>query len=486
MSKHTVMITETALRDAHQSLYATRMGIDDMLPVLSSLDEIGYYSLEMWGGATFDSCIRYLGEDPWERISKIKEKVKKTKLQMLLRGQNILGYQHYPDDIVEKFIKHASDRGIDVFRIFDALNDIRNMEKAIKEVNKNGKIAEGTISYTVSPVHTNEMYAELAKKLENLGCDLICIKDMSGILTPKNAYELVSLLKKTVKIPVHLHCHYTSGMATATYVKAAEAGVDIVDCAISSVGFGTSQPGTETVVASLQGFPFETGLDLKKLTKISEHFEKVKEKSLKPYGSSATKVNVDVLINQIPGGMISNLANQLKAQGLLEKLPEVLEELVHVRKDLGYPPLVTPTSQIVGTQAVFNVALGERYKNILGETKEYIKGMYGKAPGKIDEELMKKALGDEKPIDCRPADLLKPGYKKFKEESKDFAKTEEDVLTYALFPQVAEKFLRAKYSGTLDEIKEKPFSIPKSTENLKKHKMFVKVAQKEFEVEVFE
>ncbi|MGM0608918.1 MAG: pyruvate carboxylase subunit B [Candidatus Muiribacteriota bacterium] len=481
-----VKITETVLRDAHQSLHATRMSIKNMEPILEKLDKVGYYSLEMWGGATFDSCVRYLGEDPWERITKIKEKVKNTKLQMLLRGQNLVGYKHYPDDLVEKFVKHAAERGIDVFRIFDALNDVRNMKKAIEEVKKNNKIAEGAISYTTSPVHTNEKYAELATQLQDLGCDLICIKDMAGLLSPKNAYELVTMLKKTVKIPIHLHAHYTSGMASSAYLAGCQAGADIIDCAVTSMAFGTSQPGTETMVASLAGYPFETGLNIKEIAEISKYFKKIRETSLSPFESPATGVNVDVLVNQIPGGMISNLANQLKSQGILDKMEEILQEVVQVRKDLGYPPLVTPTSQIVGSQAVFNVVMGERYKNILDETKEYLKGMYGKPAGEIDEELRNKALGDEKKIDCRPADLIKPGFDKYKKESEDFAQSEEDILTYALFPQIAEKFLKAKYNNTLHEVKEKPFGIPKSVDDMKKHKLFVKVAENEYEVEVFE
>ena len=480
-----LLITETALRDAHQSLFATRMGIEDMLPILPKLDEIGYFSLEMWGGATFDSCVRFLGEDPWERVTKIKEKTPNTKLQMLLRGQNLLGYKHYSDDIVDIFVKLAAQRGIDIFRIFDALNDLRNIEASVKAVKKYGKTAEGAISFTTSPIHTIEKYVENAKQMENMGCDILCIKDMAGLLTPKEAYDLISEIKRNVSLPVHLHCHYTSGMATSTYLKAAEAGVDIVDCAISSLGFRTSQPGTESVVASLREFPFETGLDLKKLQFISEYFKKIAETSLAPYGTKATDVNVDVLINQVPGGMISNLANQLKEQGKMDLLPEVLKEIATIRKELGYPPLVTPSSQIVGTQATFNVLMGERYKTILQETKNYLKGMYGMPPGIVDSNLLKKALGDEKPVTCRPADLLEPSYEKVKAEISDISTNEEDIMTYAMFPEVGRKFLEAKKNGTLNKIKEQNAKkTSKSNSETHSDTMKVKVNGNIYEVEV--
>jgi len=437
-----IKITDTILRDAHQSLLATRMTTEEMLPVAEMLDQVGYHSLEMWGGATFDSCLRYLNEDPWERLRKIRAKVKNTKLQMLLRGQNLLGYRHYPDDVVELFVKKAIENGIDIIRIFDALNDVRNMEKAIEVTKKENAHAQGTVVYTISPVHDTEHYISTAKKLEELGCDSICLKDMSGILTPYYAYELIKKLKETVKIPIQLHCHYTSGMASMTYLKAIEAGVDIIDTAISSLALGTSQPATETMVAVLKDTQYDTGLDLKLLAKIADHFKKVRQK----HNPSNMLMGVDanVINYQIPGGMLSNLTAQLKQQNALDKFEEVLKEVPKVREELGWPPLVTPMSQIVGTQAVLNVVLGERYKMIPNEVKNYVKGLYGKPTVPIKPEIKKKIIGDEEIFEGRPADLLEPELEKLKKEVGMFAEKEEDILSYALFPQVAMKFLQER------------------------------------------
>lgn len=409
---HKVRITETILRDGHQSLLATRMRTDDMLPVAEKLDAVGYYSLEMWGGATFDVCLRFLNEDPWERLRSLRKKIKKTNLQMLLRGQNLVGYRHYPDDAVTKFVEMAAKNGIDVFRIFDAVNDIRNVELAIKVAKKQDKTVEGTICYTVSPVHTVEQYIVMAKELAALDCDIICIKDMAGFISPKDAYDITSAIKKEVGLPVHLHSHCSSGMAPMAYMRACEAGVDILDTALSPLAWGTSQPPTEAVVGALKGTDYDTGLDVALLTEIAAHFWKVKEKYKAILDPIAERIDTNVLVHQIPGGMLSNLVSQLKEQKAMDKYDEVLKETARVRKDLGYPPLVTPTSQIVGTQAVFNVVLGERYKMISKEVKDYIRGLYGRPPAPIDPEVRKKAIGDEKPITCRPADLLSPEYEK--------------------------------------------------------------------------
>ncbi len=432
---------ETVLRDAHQSLFATRMKIEDMLPILHQLDEVGYFSLECWGGATFDVCMRFLGENPWERLRKIKEVVKKTRLQMLLRGQNLVGYRHYADDVVEKFVKLAKENGVDIFRIFDAVNDVRNMEYPIKVAKEVGGVVEGTISYTISPVHTVEIFVKLAKDLKDLGCDIICIKDMAGLISPPAAYNLVKELKDKVKLPVHLHSHCTSGMAPIAYYAAAEAGVDIVDCAISPFSFGTSQPATETIVGAFRETEFDTGLDLEKLIEIAQHFQKVREKYLNIIDPVSERIDPTLLLHQIPGGMISNLISQLKEQNAMDKYSEVLKEVARVRKDMGYPPLVTPTSQIVGTQAVFNVLLGERYKMISKEVQDYVKGMYGRPPGEILPEIKEKFLScKEEEIICRPADLLSSEYEKAKEEIKDMSSQEEDVVSYVLFPSVFKKF----------------------------------------------
>ena len=444
-----VKITETILRDAHQSQAATRMRLDEMLPVASKLDKVGYYSIECWGGATFDSCLRFLNEDPWERLRQLRKAMPNTKLQMLLRGQNILGYKHYADDVVDEFVKMSIKNGIDIIRIFDALNDTRNMKQAMDSCKKYGGICEATISYTTSPVHTNEYFIKLAKELEDMGADIICIKDMAGILLPYTAYDLVKGIKKVVKVPVHLHTHQTSGTGNLTYLKAIEAGVDIIDCALSAMGNGTSQPATEPMVAVLQGTEYDTGLDLKALNELSSYFDKVADR-LKKDGwltEKSLKTDVRALIYQVPGGMLSNLVGQLKKLGAMDRYDEVLAEVPNVRKDLGYPPLVTPTSQIVGTQAVFNVISGERYKMVSAETKDVLRGKYGRLPAAPDPEIVKKVLGDEKPITCRPADLIKPELASYREEIKEYIEQDEDVLSYALFPQVAINYFKYRQAN---------------------------------------
>ena len=439
-----VKITDTTLRDAHQSLIATRMRTRDMLPIAEKLDEVGFFSLEVWGGATFDSCIRYLNEDPWERLRSLKEIIKDTPLQMLLRGQNLVGYRHYADDVVVKFVEKAAENGIGVFRIFDAVNDIRNMEVSIRTAKKCGAHVQGTISYTTSPVHTNEAFVEFAHELASLECDSLCIKDMAGLITPMDAYTLIKSLKKEVGLPVDLHSHSTSGMALMSYMAACKAGVDILDTAFSPFAGGTSQPPTETVVAGLKETKWDTCLDLAKLIDIKAYFEEIKEKYRGILDPISEKTDTRVLVYQVPGGMLSNLVSQLKEQNAIDRFDEVLEEMPCVRQDLGYPPLVTPTSQIVGTQAVLNVLMGERYKVIPKEVKEYVRGMYGRSPAQINKEIMVKVLGDEQPITCRPADLLEPELARLEEEARKLGlvKKEEDVLTYALYPQVAPKFLR--------------------------------------------
>ena len=441
-----VKICETVLRDAHQSLIATRMTTEQMLPILEQMDKVGYYSLEAWGGATFDSCLRFLNEDPWERLRKIRDKVKNTKLQMLFRGQNILGYRHYADDVVEYFVQKSIANGIDIIRIFDALNDPRNLKTAINATIKEGGHVQAAISYTTSPAHSNKGFAEYAKQLEDMGANSICIKDMAGLLTPYNAYELVSMLKETVKVPIELHTHYTSGLASMTLLKAIEAGVDIVDTAISPMAMGTSQPPTESLVATLAGTEYDTGLDLKELDKVCKYFMPLREKYLKDglLDPKVLKVDVNALLYQVPGGMLSNLVSQLKQAGKSDKLDEVLAEVPRVRADAGYPPLVTPSSQIVGTQAVFNVIGGERYKMCTKELKGLVRGEYGKTPVPIDPEFAKKIIGDEKQITYRPADDLKPELEELREKVKPWAVQDEDVLSYALFEQVALKFFEAR------------------------------------------
>jgi oxaloacetate decarboxylase alpha subunit len=422
------------------------MRTDDMLPIAAQLDQVGYWSVEMWGGATFDSAMRFLNEDPWERIRKLKAEMPNTPFQMLLRGQNVVGYKHYPDDILERFVVKAHENGIDVFRIFDALNDVRNMSKALEFVRREGALAEMSICYTISPVHNVDAFVEMAHVLEDMGADTICIKDMAGLLSPYVAYELVGRLKTEVKIPIHLHTHYTSGMAMASVLKAVEAGVDIVDTAISSLAMVTSQPPTETLVRILQESPRDTGLDLGLLAEISNYFAEVRRKYA-AFESGMKGVDVRVLQFQIPGGMLSNLVSQLREQGAEGRYAEVLEEVPRVRAEMGYPPLVTPSSQLVGTQATLNVVLGERYKVIPAEIKNYVRGYYGRPPAPLDPEIQKKVIGDEKPIDCRPADLLPPGLDQARAAIGDLAQSEEDVISYALFPQVAQPFLKRRAKG---------------------------------------
>ncbi|HTX43864.1 MAG TPA: sodium-extruding oxaloacetate decarboxylase subunit alpha, partial [Methanocella sp.] len=454
-----VKITETILRDAHQSLAATRMRTEDMVPVIEKLDQVGFYSLEAWGGATFDTCIRYLNEDPWERLRTIKKAAKTTPIQMLLRGQNLVGYRHYSDDVVEKFVTLSAKNGIDIFRVFDAVNDIRNMEKSIKVAKKCGSHVQGTICYTLSPVHTNDTFVEMAKELAALDCDSICIKDMAGLIMPEPAQDLVSRLKKEVGLPVDLHCHCTNGIAPMSYYAATTAGVDILDTAMSPFAFGTSQPATESIVGALQGTPYDTGLDLKLLAEIAEYFGKVKEKYAAIIDPILERIDVNVLVYQIPGGMISNLVSQLKQQNKMELYDAVLKEVPVVRRELGYPPLVTPTSQIVGTQAVLNVVMGERYKVIPKEVKDYVKGFYGRSPAPVDPEIQKKVIGDEKPITVRPADLLKPEMPDVMKAVDGFGLkkvAEEDYVTYALYPPVAEKFLKGEIKAEALEPKAAP------------------------------
>jgi len=436
-------ITEVVLRDAHQSILATRMKTADMLPIAEKLDAVGFFSLEMWGGATFDSCIRFLNEDPWERVRLLKQKMPKTPFQMLLRGQNLLGYRHYADDLVERFVKASADVGIDIFRIFDALNDLRNIEVAVKTAKQCGKTVEGCISYTVSPVHNIDLYKKMAQQIVDMGCDILCIKDMAGLLTPQMTTPLISELKKEIPIPIHLHTHATTGLAGMNMQAAIHAGVDMVDTAISSLSMGTSHYATECVVAATQGTPRDTGLDLALLEEIADYFKEVR-KHYAQYESNFIGVDIKILQSQIPGGMISNMENQLREQNALDKMDEVLREVPRVRKDLGYPPLVTPTSQIVGSQATLNVLTGERYKITPKETRECVLGKYGKLPGPIEPELMEKVAQEETPIECRPADLVDPEWEKVVEEVGDKAKSDEDRLSYAMFPKVALKFFETR------------------------------------------
>lgn len=442
-----VKITDTTFRDAHQSLMATRMRTDSMLPIAEKIDRVGFFSVEMWGGATFDVCVRYLSEDPWERIRALKRCMKKTPLQMLLRGQNVVGYRNYPDDVVVKFVEKAAENGIDIFRIFDALNDVRNMRTAIKTVKKVGAHAQGSVCYTISPVHTIEHYVEIAKQLAEMECDSICIKDMAGMLAPQEAYKLILALKEEVGLPVHLHCHSTSGMAMMTYLKACEASVDIIDTAFSPLAWGTSQPPVESVVAALKGTPYDPGFDMQLLSEIADYFRELRKKYFDPIhliSPIAERVDTSILVHQIPGGMFSNLISQLKEQNALDKLKKVLEEVPRVRKELGYPPLVTPTSQLVGIQAVFNVLSGKRYSIVPNEVKDYVRGFYGKPPAPIDEKIKRKIIGNEKVITCRPADLLEPALGKIPKKVKPFIKSEEDELTYMLFPQAALEFFKKR------------------------------------------
>jgi len=451
-------VTELALRDGHQSLLATRMRLDDMLPVCEKLDAVGYGSIEAWGGATFDACLRYLKEDPWMRLRELKKALPNTPLQMLLRGQNLLGYRHYADDVVKKFVDRACDGGVDVFRIFDAMNDLRNVRVAIAQVKENGKHAQGAICYTTSPLHTLDHFVILARGFEDLGCDSLAIKDMAGLLTPSTARELVKAIKEAVALPLHMHVHATAGLAEMVQWEAVHAGCDAIDTAISPLAGGTSHAPTEAMVAAFNGTGFDTGLDLGLLEDIAAYFRTVRKKYAR-FESDFTGIDTRVQSNQIPGGMISNLAHQLKEQGALERMDEVLEEVPHVRADFGYPPLVTPTSQIVGTQAVLNVLSGKKYKIITNETRAYLKGMYGKPIGEVNAAVRKLALGDEEVIEVRPADLLEPELDALAREVGDKADSIEDVLSYALFPAVALEFLDQRAAGRLEP---EPLEVPKT------------------------
>ncbi|MFZ7101896.1 MAG: sodium-extruding oxaloacetate decarboxylase subunit alpha [Peptococcaceae bacterium] len=467
--KRHVGITDTTLRDGHQSLLATRMKTKDMLPVAERMDEMGFHSLEVWGGATFDSCMRFLNENPWERLRVLRKAFKKTKLQMLLRGQNLVGYKHYADDVVEAFVAEAAQSGIDIFRIFDALNDVRNMQKAMEEVKKNGKHVQATISYTLGPIYDLHYYLKLGKDLKDLGADSLCIKDMAGILTPYAAYDLVKALKKELNLPIQMHTHYTSGMGAMMYLKAIEAGADVVDTANSALALGTSQPATETMIAVLNDGPYETGLDLAKVSTLAEYFKEVR-KDYAEFDVYKSGVDVNVLRYQVPGGMLSNFITQLSQANALDKLEDVLNEVPRVRADLGFPPLVTPSSQIVGAQAVLNILAGERYKMVTNEVKNYMKGLYGQAPGEVNEEIRKKIIGDIQPVTVRPADLLEPQIAEAQKEIGDLAKNRGEVLMYILFPQVAKPFLE----GTL--VTEQPASPKEEKETGKKSEPQVKAA----------
>ncbi|HSN65948.1 MAG TPA: oxaloacetate decarboxylase subunit alpha [Fusibacter sp.] len=444
MSK--IKITETILRDAHQSLIATRLSTKEMIPILETMDQVGYHALECWGGATFDASLRYLSENPWERLRLIRKNVKNTKLQILLRGQNLLGYKNYPDDVVTEFVKRSIANGIDIIRIFDALNDLRNIETALKVTKLEGAHAQAAIAYTISPVHTIEKYVALAKDMQSMGADSICIKDMSGILTPYETEKLVKAIKSNISVPLEIHSHYTSGLASMSYLKAIEAGVDIIDTAISPFALGTSQPATEPMVAALQGTPYDTGLDLKILDKVTTYFQPIREQAIDSGLLDPKMLGVDInaLIYQVPGGMLSNLVSQLKAQNALDKYEEVLKEVPRVREDLGFPPLVTPTSQMVGTQAVLNVVMGERYKMVPKEIKEYVRGMYGRPSEAIKPEIIEKIIGDQEVITCRPADLIEPLMAIEREKIKEYIEEEEDVLSYVLFPNVALDYFKVR------------------------------------------
>ena len=448
MGSKKVHVTEVVLRDAHQSLLATRMRTADMLPICDKLDRAGFWSLEAWGGATFDACLRFLKEDPWERLRALKKALPKTPIQMLLRGQNLLGYRHYSDDVVEAFVKKAAENGVDVFRIFDAMNDLRNLETPIKAVLKTGKHAQGAICYTTSPMHTVEHFIEQAKALEAMGCHSIAIKDMAGLITPARTVELYSALSKTAKLPLAFHSHTTVGVANVCMYLAVEHGARHVDTAISSLSWGTSHSPTESMVVAFRDTPYDTGLDLELLQQIGFYFREVRKK-YRQFESEYAEIDTRVQVNQVPGGMLSNLSNQLKEQGALGRMNEVLAEIPKVRADLGFPPLVTPTSQIVGTQAVLNVLTGKRYKNITNEVKLYLQGRYGRAPGTINEQVRKMAIGNEEVITCRPADRLKPEMHRLREEIGELATCEEDVLTYAMFPEIGRKFLEERAAGTL-------------------------------------
>ncbi|WP_289156703.1 sodium-extruding oxaloacetate decarboxylase subunit alpha [uncultured Pseudoalteromonas sp.] len=492
-------LTELVLRDAHQSLLATRMRLDDMLPIASKLDDAGYWSIESWGGATFDSCIRYLGEDPWERIRALKKAMPNTKQQMLLRGQNLLGYRHYADDVVEKFVERAHKNGVDVFRIFDAMNDVRNLETAIKAAVKVGAHAQGTISYTVSPVHTLDMWLTLAKQLEDLGCHSICIKDMAGLLKPYDAEQLIKGLKETVSIPIAMQCHATTGLSTATYQKAIDAGIDMLDTAISSMSMTYGHSATETIVAIVEGTPRDTELDLNQLEEIAAYFRDVRKKYA-AFEGSLKGVDGRILLAQVPGGMLTNMENQLKEQGAADKLNEVLLEIPRVREDLGFIPLVTPTSQIVGTQAVLNVLTGERYKTITKETAGVLKGEYGLTPAPMNKELQERVLDGSEVITCRPADNIAPELASLEAELQKEAQEQgltladeqiDDVLTYALFPQVGLKFIKNRNNPdafeavpSADDANAKPAAKPASNKGVSAEQYSVKVDGKVYDVVV--
>ena len=445
-----IRINETVLRDAHQSLMATRMSTDDMLPIVEKLDQAGYYALEMWGGATYDSAIRFLNEDPWERLREIRKRTPNTKRMMLLRGQNLIGYRHYADDLVDKFVENATKNGIDIFRIFDALNDPRNLEASLNAVKKYGAHAQLAIAYTTSEIHTIEYYKNLAKEYVEMGADSICIKDMAGILTPAVARELIPAIQEVINVPLNLHTHSTSGVANMTYLVAAEAGVDIIDTAISPLAEGTSQPPTESIALTLEELDIHTNLDVDVLEEIADYFKKIRDKYLEDGTLDPKMMFADpkALIYQVPGGMLSNLNSQMREAGASEKYDEVLNEVPSVRADLGYPPLVTPMSQMVGTQALFNVLSGDRYAMVPSEIKDYLKGHYGKTPVPVDETFRQSIIGDDEVTDFRPADRLEPEFERLKEELGDLAKNDEDVLTYALFPQVGKEYLENKYNKT--------------------------------------
>jgi len=447
MDRMGIKVTDTVLRDSHQSLLATRMRTDDMLPICEALDEVGYHSLEVWGGATFDTCLRFLKEDPWERLRALKRHLPKTPLQMLLRGQNAVGYRHYADDVVEAFCEKAVEHGMNIFRIFDAVNDVRNLETAMRVVKRAGGHVQGTICYTVSPVFNAEVAVQMGRELVQMGADSVCLKDMAGLLDPFTAGEIVAKLRAAIDVPLSLHSHCTSGFADMAYIKAIEHGIDIVDTAISSLSHGTSQPPTETLVATLRGTQYETGLDLAKLTKIADYFAEVRKK-YEAFESESFGVDAGVLIHQMPGGMISNMVNQLREQNALDRLDEVLDEMPRVRKDMGYPPLVTPTSQIVGTQAVMNVLAGEPYKRVTREVRQYFQGFYGHAPAPVNAEVQQRVVDPSQPvITDRPADHIEPELQKAREEIGSLAKCEEDVISYALFPQVARDFFEWREAG---------------------------------------
>src|SRR4030065_250133 len=454
------LISELVLRDGHQSMIATRMRTDDMLPICPKLDSIGFWSVEAWGGATFDSCVRFLKGDPWERLRKLRKALPNSRIQMLLRGQNLLGYRHYSDDVVCAFLAKAADNGIDVFRVFDAMNDLRNLRVSVEAVKKADKHAEGCISYTTSPVHDIPRFVELARELEAMGCDTLCIKDMAGLLTPYATTELVTAVRAAVSLPIHLHSHSTSGLSSMCFLKAVEAGATMLDTCNSSFGEGPRHSSTESVVAASHAAHYDTGLDLAKLQEVTAYFYEVRQKYWQ-YESAFTGVDTRVLVNHVPGGMISNLSNQLKESGALNRMNEVLAEIPRVREDLGYPPLVTPTSQIVGTQAVMNILTGTRYKSVTNEVKNNLLCFYAKGPGKINETVRNMAIGNDEVITCRPADKLKPEMHRLREEIGELAKSEEDVLTYAMFPEIGRKFLEERAMGTLKPEELKP---PKSAE----------------------